>query len=131
MFVIKRISNSPKFITFAALLCFIHCLLVPLLVPLIPSLSFLFDSHLFEILIIFSSIFFGYIIINHGYSQHKKTQIKSLFLSGCVFWLFHLLFEYFHFPYAFSFLVIGSVLVAASYLYNYSCLKQCQNICCK
>ena len=128
--MISRLANSPKIMTLAAVLCFIHCLITPILIPLIPTISHYFESHVIEYLLIFLSILFGYFIIDYGYAKHRQLKMKVLFFVGSFIWILHLIFEFLHLAFAHMLLFTGSFFVLIAYIYNYSCLKQCKHSCC-
>ena len=121
----KKPLKPNQFLTLASFMCLIHCILMPILIPFIPTIGHYFESHLLEYVLLTISMLFGYWIIQTGYSLHKQKKMIVLYAIGCICWIAHTIIERLHLEGAHILLYIGSAFVLAAYLNNHSHLKQC------
>lgn len=120
----KHYSHLPQFSSFLAVLCAIHCALMPILLTLMPVLaSWMSDAHWLEWLLIGSSVALGGIPILRGYKTHGEIRPTLLLIGGflCIF-LPHLL-EAHAWEYLFSF--SGAGLLVLAQLQNIQSNQKC------
>ena len=89
----KRRLNLPQFSSLLAILCAIHCALMPIFLTLAPVLAtWLSDAHWLEWLLIGSALLMGSVPVLRGYRMHGELRPALLLIGGflCVFLPHHL-----------------------------------------
>lgn len=111
-----------------SLACAVHCLLAPAIVIFVPFMGSFFENVWIELLILFSSIIIGSIIIYKGFCQHKRRHVCILFIIGIMFWISHLGLDFFDMhEFEWILFFIGSFFVVGSYYFNHRNLKCCSH----
>ena len=125
--LLNRFESKNELITVvASMACMAHCLLLPLLVVILPSVSRMFHNPILEWSLLLTSITCGDIIIKRGYCQHKKAHSLYIFGFGTALWLLHTLMHDASWILSTSMLGIGAVFVGISYFVNHKLLHCCQ-----
>ena len=114
----------------ASLMCVIHCVFTPFLLLIAPVIGHYFKNIYIEIGLLTSSIIIGLLINHKGYCSHKKRQAPTLFILGAIFWTLHYVSESLETGGALLYLIVGTLLVLASYYLNHKYLKNCPSECC-
>ena len=126
---LTTISSISAFIaTLSSATCFIHCLLTPLFIIIMPSLSSVLFNHHLEIGLLVVSILFGILTIIIGYRSHKRKQPIIVFTIGAIIWISHSISEHFFHNHGNLLLIIlGTFFVCSSYIINHHYTRCHQN----
>lgn len=115
-----------KFGIMVTSLCAIHCILLPVILPVLPLLGLTAaHNHAFEGFVLLFTMVLGFITLFIGFHRyHRKLYpFYALFLGGFIYWQRdawgH---EYEHFI-----LVIGAVLVVGAHIMNMRLCNQCND----
>jgi hypothetical protein len=106
-------------------LCAIHCLLLPILLPLAPLIASSFvASAWFERAIFTASILIGFAALFIGFQKYHRQlyPFYSLTLGGLVYWNKHIFGD----AYEPLVVVIGAVFIVAAHLINLRLCKKCK-----
>lgn len=107
----------------ATSLCALHCILLPVLLPVLPllGLSFLAD-HMWEHVFLIATAILGTIALFSGFKRyHKKLYpFYLLYLGVVIYWIKHSFAEEFQT----IFIVVGATLIVAAHFIN---MKLCNN----
>jgi phosphoglycerol transferase MdoB-like AlkP superfamily enzyme len=107
-------------------LCAIHCILLPVLLPVLPLLGLTAThNHAFERVILLITMVLGFITIFAGFHRyHRKIYpFYALFLGGFIYWQKDVFgHEYEHFI-----LMIGASLVVFAHVLNIRLCNQCHS----
>ncbi|TDF35703.1 MerC domain-containing protein [Alteromonadaceae bacterium M269] len=104
-------------------LCALHCLLLPILVPLVPLVAGTFFAEAwFERTILSMSMIIGFWALLSGYQRYHRRlyPLFSLLLGGLIYWNKDMFGEAYE-PFT---IAIGAMLIVASHLIN---LRLCQS----
>ncbi len=105
-------------------LCAIHCIMLPVLLPILPLLGLTSThNHAFERIILLITMVLGFITLFAGFHRyHRKLYpFYSLFLGGFIYWQKDLLgHEYEH-----AVLVVGASFVVLAHILNLRLCNQC------
>ena len=124
-----NLVKKQTLLSIASLSCCIHCIFTPFLITLFPFTSNFFHIEGLEIGLLLISICCGTYIITKGYCKHKKTHTIFLFGLGVFLWISHLFVEsLLTFDAEIIFILLGSICVVISYIFNHNFLKCCPNI---
>ncbi|MCH8566990.1 MAG: MerC domain-containing protein [Balneolales bacterium] len=74
-------SYSSRFSIFLSSLCVVHCLSVPVIVFLLPTVSFLFNP-LIELVLILSVVPLSFIGFYPTWKKHQNKQLMILYVSS-------------------------------------------------
>lgn len=121
----KERLNLPQFSSLLAILCAIHCALMPVILTLAPVLaSWLSDAHWLEWLLMGSALAMGSVPVIRGYRAHGVFRPALLLMAGflCIF-LPHLLAATHLWEYLFSF--AGAVLLVTAQIQNIHYNQKC------
>ena len=77
----KKVWTKEGFLSMASSLCLIHCLALPLMAGLLPSLGHQFESVFLEYALLVFSIICGAYVMFLGFKRHRKK--KSAFGKSC------------------------------------------------
>ncbi len=107
-------------------LCAIHCIMLPVLLPVLPLLGLSsVHNHAFERIVLLITMVLGFITIFAGFHRyHRKLYpFYSLFLGGFIYWqkdsLGH---EYEHYI-----LIVGAAFVVLAHVLNMRLCNQCHS----
>lgn len=103
-------------------LCAIHCLLLPVILPLLPLVGADFlASHAFEDGILLLTMILGFIALYSGYKRYHQQvyPFVMLFGGGFIYWQKH----YFGMENEPYFVAVGATLVVAAHVIN---MKLCR-----
>lgn len=106
-------------------LCALHCLLLPILIPLAPLIASNFvASEWFERIILSSSILIGFAALFIGFHQYHRQlyPIYSLVLGALIYWNKHMFGE----AYEPITIAVGALLIIAAHLANLRLCKKCK-----
>jgi hypothetical protein len=109
-------------------LCALHCLALPLLVPLLPLIGSSFFAQVwFERAILSFSLIVGAVaLLNGALRYHGKFYPLGLLFSGGVIYWFKDIFGHHYEPFT---IAIGAMLIVAGHWVNMRLCRQCK--CCK
>ena len=124
------ISNTSflkdKIGIWASSLCAIHCLLLPMLVPVIPIVAASFFAEAwFERTILSVSLIIGFWALLSGYFRYHRRlyPLYGLLLGGLIYWNKDILGETYE-----PFLVpLGALLIVLSHVINIKLCKSCSD----
>jgi hypothetical protein len=110
-----------------AVLCAIHCALLPVLMAMLPMAGLKFLAHpALELGIILLSLIIALASLGKSWHVHRRRLPGAMVLTGFALILTG------HFgvseTYEWMFLTAGSFLVAAAHLVNWRCTKSCTHI---
>lgn len=111
---------------FASGLCALHCLSLPILIPLLPFISsFFFAQDWFEKTILSMSMIVGFWALFIGfYRYHRQIYpLYSLMLGGLIYWNKDIFGESYE-PFT---IAVGAILIIGSHLINLKLCKSCQS----
>ena len=128
---IQRISDNTAI--GLSMLCLAHCLLIPILIVLVPSISSVLSANneLFHQQLLYGVVAFSLVALSIGILKHKKI---SIFLLGCfgLFILVSAVITKIQFFGSFTEIVLtvaGSCIVAFTHVKNYRIRhQQCNQI---
>ncbi|UTP72921.1 MerC domain-containing protein [Alteromonas sp. LMIT006] len=106
-------------------LCALHCIAVPVILPLVPLLAgSFFAEEWFERMVLLLSIVVGFIALLIGfYKYHRQLYpIYSLAMGGFIYWQKDMFGHHFE-PLV---VTIGAVLIIASHILNIRLCKACK-----
>ncbi|GHG65829.1 hypothetical protein GCM10010919_13470 [Alishewanella longhuensis] len=105
-------------------LCAIHCILLPVILPVLPLLGLnAAHNHAFEGFVLLFTMVLGFITLFIGFHRyHRKLYpFYALFLGGFIYWQRDVWgHEYEHFV-----LIVGAVLVVGAHIMNMRLCNQC------
>ncbi len=108
----------------ATSLCALHCILLPILLPILPllGLTFLAD-HTWEHVFLICTAILGTIALLSGYKRYhgKKYPFLLLFLGISIYWIKH---DYSEMLEAY-FIIVGAFFVVLAHVIN---LKLCKSV---
>lgn len=106
-------------------LCALHCLLLPILIPLAPLIASSFvASQWFERTILTFSILVGFAALFIGFHQYHRQlyPIYSLTLGGLIYWNKHMFGESYE-PFV---VALGAVFIIGAHLANLRLCRKCK-----
>ena len=98
-------------------LCAIHCLLLPVILPMLPLVGAEFiGSHIFEDSILILTMILNFIALYSGYKRYHQQlyPFVVLFAGGFIYWQKH----YFGMDYEPYIVTVGATLVVAAHVVN-------------
>lgn len=110
----------------ASSLCALHCLLLPILIPLLPFIASLFFAQAwFEKTILSMSMIVGFCALFIGfYKYHRQIYpLYSLFLGGLIYWNKDIFGESYE-PFT---IAAGAFLIIVAHITNMRLCKSCQS----
>ncbi|MEP0356860.1 MAG: MerC domain-containing protein [Paraglaciecola sp.] len=110
----------------ASSLCALHCLLLPVLIPIIPFVgASFFAQGWFERSILSFSMFVGFLALFSGfYRYHRQLYpLYSLALGGVIYWNKDMFGE----PYEPFIVTTGAILIVGAHIVNLKLCKSCQD----
>lgn len=124
---------------FGSIACVVHCIITPLFVHYVPFIAGYVENQWIEILFFVFSMLCGLGIVISGFCRHKKANVLLLFAIGIMFWVSHLIHEFFihdhgnHEGYGNEYLILifGTVFIFISYYVNHRYIKCCSKSCCE
>lgn len=105
-------------------LCALHCLITPLLLPVLPLLASSFVAeHWFERLILTFSILVGFAALFIGFHKHHRKiyPIYSLVLGGLLYWNK----EIFGHDFEPVVVTLGAIFIVVAHIANIRLCRQC------
>ncbi|HAT42208.1 MAG TPA: MerC protein [Rheinheimera sp.] len=125
--MIDRIRNTLDKVGIAITsLCAIHCIMLPVLLPLLPLMGLsAVHNHAFERIILLITMVLGFVTLFAGFHRyHRKLYpFYSLFLGGFIYWQKDAVGpQYEHFV-----LIIGASLVVLAHVLNLRLCNQCHS----
>ena len=105
-------------------LCALHCLLLPILIPLLPfvSASFFAQDWFERTILSFSMIIGFWALLSGFYRYHRQLYpLYSLFLGGLIYWNKDMFGEAYE-PFTIG---IGAMLIVAAHVVNLKLCKSC------
>lgn len=123
--MIDRLRNTLDKVGIAITsLCAIHCIMLPVLLPLLPLMGLsAVHNHAFERIILLITMVLGFVTLFAGFHRyHRKLYpFYSLFLGGFIYWQKDALGpEYEHFV-----LIVGASFVVLAHVLNLRLCNQC------
>ncbi|WP_099035676.1 MerC domain-containing protein [Lacimicrobium alkaliphilum] len=109
----------------ASSLCALHCLLLPILIPLIPYIGASFVAQdWFERSILTTSMIIGFWALLSGfYRYHRQIYpLYSLVLGGLIYWNKDMFGEAYE-PFT---IAVGALLIIAAHIINFKLCRSCQ-----
>lgn len=106
-------------LSIASIVCFLHCICLPVLVSFYPAYGHFFHHTGLELGLLIFSILCGALVIRNGYMQHRHMWTLIFFFMGAIFWFLHLVFEYYHLSYEMIPLYVGTIFIVISYISNF------------
>lgn len=106
-------------------ICAIHCLILPILLPIAPLLASSFVAEAwFERLILSGSILVGFAALFIGFHKYHRQlyPIYSLVLGGLIYWNKHMFGE----AYEPITIAVGALLIIAAHITNLHLCKKCK-----
>lgn len=107
-------------------LCAIHCIMLPVLLPVLPLLGLTsVHNHALERIVLLVTMVLGFITLFAGFHRyHRKLYpFYSLFLGGFIYWQKDLLgHEYEHFV-----LIVGAAFVVLAHILNIRLCNHCHS----
>ncbi|WP_158971265.1 MerC domain-containing protein [Paraglaciecola sp. L3A3] len=119
-------SILDKLGIWASSLCALHCLALPILIPLLPLVgSLFFAQDWFEKTILSMSMIVGFWALFIGfYKYHRQIYpLYSLFLGGLIYWNKDIFGEQYE-PFT---IAIGAFLIIAAHVTNLKLCKSCHS----
>lgn len=125
--MIDRIRNTLDKVGIAITsLCAIHCIMLPVLLPLLPLMGLsAVHNHAFERIILLITMVLGFVTLFAGFHRyHRKLYpFYSLFLGGFIYWQKDALgAQYEHFV-----LIVGASFVVLAHVLNLRLCNQCNS----
>lgn len=125
--MIDRLRNTLDKVGIAITsLCAIHCIMLPVLLPLLPLMGLsAVHNHAFERIILLITMVLGFVTLFAGFHRyHRKLYpFYSLFLGGFIYWQKDALGpEYEHFV-----LIVGASFVVLAHVLNLRLCNQCNS----
>lgn len=127
----KDIENNPATLDRLGIwmsgLCALHCLALPVLIPLLPIISSAFFAQVwFERLILSASLLMGAIALFYGASRyHGRFYPMGLLAAGGVIYWFKDIFGHHYEPFT---IAVGAFLIIAGHWVNMRLCRRCK--CC-
>ncbi|WP_395345595.1 MerC domain-containing protein [Ningiella sp. W23] len=106
--------------------CALHCMLLPLLLPVLPLLASTFVAQeWFELGILTISIVIGFAALFIGFKQYHRQiyPMYSLALGGLIYWNKHMFGEEFE-PLT---IAVGAAFIIAAHLINLRLCRKCKD----
>lgn len=107
-------------------LCAIHCIMLPVLLPVLPLLGLsAMHNHAFENIVLLTTMVLGFITLFIGFHRyHRKLYpFYSLFLGGFIYWQK----DAWGTEHEHIILIIGASLVVLAHLMNMRLCNQCNS----
>ena len=124
---------TDKFAIGLSLICAIHCLALPLLLIILPSMMALqLDNEIFHTLIIITVLPVSIFALTLGYKQHKRNRLLTLGFTGLLLLVMAVILgEEITGEFGEKLLtVLGAILVAAGHLWNFRLCQQLPDCAC-
>lgn len=125
--MLERIRNTLDKVGIAITsLCAIHCIMLPVLLPLLPLMGLtVAHNHAFERIILLITMVLGFITLFAGFHRyHRKLYpFYSLFIGGFIYWqkdLFGPAYEHY-------ILIVGASFVVLAHLLNLRLCNHCHS----
>ncbi|GAB56760.1 hypothetical protein GPUN_2646 [Glaciecola punicea ACAM 611] len=123
--IVKNNGKLDRLGVWLASLCALHCLLLPILIPLAPLIasSFVADAW-FERVILSGSILVGFAALFIGFYQYHRQlyPIYSLVLGALIYWNKHMFGE----AYEPVTIAVGALLIIIAHVTNLRLCKKCK-----
>lgn len=124
----QRLNNRilDKMGVMVSAMCAVHCLMLPLLLPILPILASSFVAQdWFERTILTGSIMIGFAALFIGFKQYHRQlyPIYSLALGGLIYWNKDI-FGHEYEPFT---IAIGAGLIIGAHLINLRLCRQCKS----
>lgn len=112
-------------------MCFLHCLIIPLVIVLLPSLAALpLENEAFHLWIVLLAIPAGLYSLTMGCKQHKRYQLLALGAFGLTLLVLAVLFgESAGELFEKSLTVIGAIIIAYAHIQNHRLCKKTDDCC--
>ena len=108
----------------ASTLCAIHCLLLPLLIPVLAVFGLdLFHSHKFDVIVIFSAMTIAFYSLTHGYLKRHRKLYPFIFWGLSAAFFFNR--EIFGHEYEHLVAVGGSFFIVLTHFVNWRLCQSC------
>ena len=123
--IVKNNSKLDRLGVWITSLCALHCLLLPILLPLAPLIASSFVAEAwFERVILSASILIGFAALFIGFHKYHRQlyPIYSLVLGALIYWNKHMFGE----AYEPITIAVGAFLIIAAHLANLRLCKQCK-----
>ena len=124
---------SDKFAISLSLLCTIHCLLLPILVVMLPSLAALgLDDEIFHLWMVIAVVPISAYGLTMGCKKHKNYKIMLVGIIGLVILALTALLAHDFLTETLekTFTVLGATIIAVAHFWNYR-LCQSKQVCCE
>jgi len=116
---------TDKFAIGLSLICAIHCLALPILLIILPSMIALqLDNEIFHTLIIITVLPVSIFALTLGYKQHKRNWLLILGFTGLLLLVIAVILG------EEMLTVLGASLVAAGHLWNFRLCQQFADCAC-
>jgi MerC mercury resistance protein len=126
-FVLSQVRNTLDKVGIAITsLCAIHCIMLPVLLPVLPLLGLsAWHNHAFERIILLITMVLGFITLFAGFHRyHKKIYpFYSLFLGGFIYWQK----DIFGHDYEHYILIVGASFVVLAHILNIRLCNKCHS----
>lgn len=123
---VKNNSKLDRFGVWLTSLCALHCLLLPILIPLAPLIASSFVADVwFERVILSASILVGFAALFIGFQKYHRQlyPIYSLVLGALIYWNKHMFGE----AYEPITIAVGAFLIIGAHLANLRLCKKCNS----
>lgn len=123
--IVQNNSKLDRFGVWLTSLCALHCLLLPVLIPLAPLVASSFVAEVwFERVILSGSILVGFAALFIGFHKYHRQlyPIYSLVLGGLIYWNKDIFGEQYE-PIT---IAIGALLIIIAHLANLRLCKKCK-----
>lgn len=124
----QKLNNSvlDRLGVWVSAMCALHCLLLPLLLPVLPLLASSFVAeHWFERSILTISIVIGFVALFIGFKQYHRQiyPMYSLSVGALIFWNKDI-FGHAYEPFT---VALGAAFIIAAHLVNLRLCRQCKS----
>jgi hypothetical protein len=123
--IVKNNSKLDRLGVWLTSLCALHCLLLPILIPLAPLIASSFVAEAwFERVILSASILVGFAALFIGFHKYHRQlyPIYSLVLGALIYWNKHMFGE----AYEPLIIAVGAFLIIAAHLANLRLCRKCK-----
>ncbi|MFT4652840.1 MAG: hypothetical protein ACJA0G_001825 [Kangiellaceae bacterium] len=124
--LVKNNSKLDRVGVWITSLCALHCLLLPILIPLAPLIASSFVAEAwFERVILSGSILVGFAALFIGFHKYHRQlyPIYSLVLGALIYWNKHMFGE----AYEPITIAVGALLIIAAHVANLRLCKKCKS----
>jgi len=131
--IIRSISVVDRMAVGFSLLCLMHCLVVPLLLIILPSLATsLFASESVHLWLVYAIVPSSLFALGMGCRQHRRGLFILIGLSGLSLLILGILVEQFGWDHTLEqvFTASGAILIAFAHIFNFRACRKSANCAC-